>query len=85
MNRSPAESTATSRGSFSSASVAGPVVAAVTGFAVAGDGDDVAGRLDDLADHVVVLSAMNRSPAESTAMPPGAFSSAAVAGPLLPV
>ena len=33
----------------------GPVVAAVTGFAVAGDGDDVAGRLDDLADHVVVI------------------------------
>ena len=34
----------------------GPVVAAVTGGAVAGDGDDVAGRLDDLADHVVVRS-----------------------------
>ena len=32
----------------------GPVVAAVTGGAVAGDGDDVAGRLDHLADHVVV-------------------------------
>ncbi len=32
----------------------GPIVAAVTGFAVAGDGDDVAGRLDDLPDHVVV-------------------------------
>ena len=34
----------------------GPVVAAVTGGAVAGDGDDVAGRLDHLADHVVVRS-----------------------------
>ena len=31
----------------------GPVVAAVTSGAVASDGDDVAGRLDDLADHVV--------------------------------
>ena len=34
----------------------GPVVAAVTGGAVAGDGDDVAGRLDHLADHVVCRS-----------------------------
>src|SRR5208282_882083 len=32
----------------------GAVVAAVTGFAVACDGDDVAGRLDHLADHVIV-------------------------------
>ena len=31
-----------------------PAVAAVAGCAVAGHGDDVAGRLDDLADHVVV-------------------------------
>ena len=63
----------------------GPVVAAVTGGAVAGDGDDVAGRLDDLADHVVVVSAMNRLPAESTATPRGLFSSAAVAGPPSPL
>ena len=53
MNRSPAESTATMLGPFSSAAVAGPLSPAVTGFAVAGDGDDVAGRLDHLADHVV--------------------------------
>ena len=64
----------------------GPAVAAVTGRAVAGDGDDVAGRLHHLADHVVVpTSAMNRLPAESTATPLGPFSSAAVAGPPSPL
>ena len=85
MNRSPAESTATAVGAVQFGGGRGPVVAAVTGGAVAGDGDDVAGRLDDLADHVVVVSAMNRSPAESTATPQGSFSSAAVAGPLSPL
>ena len=33
----------------------GAAVAAVAGGAVAGDGDDVARRLDDLADHVVAV------------------------------
>ena len=63
----------------------GPAVAAVTSGAVTGDGDDVAGRLDDLPDHLSPLSAMNTSPRESTAMPRGAVSSAAVAGPLSPL
>ena len=36
------------------AEVAGPAVAAVAGVAVAGDGDDVAGRLHHLADAIVV-------------------------------
>ena len=53
MNRSPAESTATAVGVVQLGGGRGPVVAAVTGGAVAGDGDDVAGRLDHLADHVV--------------------------------
>ena len=49
-----AESTATPIGEDSSAGGRGPVVAAVTfGRPVASDGDDVTGRLDDLADHVV--------------------------------
>ena len=53
MNRSPAESTATRPGLVQLGGGGGSVVAAVTGGAVAGDGDDVAGRLDHLADHVV--------------------------------
>ena len=44
MNRSPAASTATPKGSSSSAAVAGPLFAAVTRGTVAGDRDDVAGR-----------------------------------------
>ena len=55
INRSPAESTATK---FGAVQLGGgcewPVVAAVTRFAVTGDGDDVPGRGDDLADHVGV-------------------------------
>ena len=53
MNRSPAASTATPAGIVQLGGGRGPVVAAVTEGTVAGDGDDVAGRLDDLADHVV--------------------------------
>ena len=40
MNRSPAESKAMPKGSFSSAAVAGPLLPAVTGDAVAGGGHD---------------------------------------------
>ena len=64
----------------------GSAVAAVTGGAVAGDGDDVAGRLDHLADRVVV-----RVGDEQVARGvdgdgySGPFSSAAVAGPLSPL
>ena len=54
MNRSPAASTATPSGCVQLGVGRGSVVAAVTGGTVAGDGDDVAGRLDHLADHVVV-------------------------------
>ena len=56
MNRSPAESTATPAGVVQLGGGRGPVVAAVTGGAVAGDGDDVARRLDHLADHIVADS-----------------------------
>ena len=63
----------------------GPVVAAVTGGAVAGDGDDVAGRLDHLADHVVVRVGDEQVARGVDGDAAGPFSSAAVAGPLSPL
>ena len=63
----------------------GPVVAAVSGLAGTGDGDDVAVRLATSRIALLSASPMNRSPAESTATVLGPFSSAAVAGPPSPL
>ena len=55
-------------------------VAVVPGCTIAGDGDDLAGRLYNLADHVVItIDDEQVAGGRSTAMPAGAFSSAAVA------
>ena len=54
MKRSPAASTATPVGSFSSAAVAWTVIAAVACGPIAGDGGDHAGGKIHLADPVVV-------------------------------
>ena len=56
MNRSPSGVDGDADGLVQLGGGGGPAVAAVTGGAVAGDGDDVAGRLDHLADRVVVRS-----------------------------
>ena len=53
MKTLPAASTATSDGALSWRAGGGTVVAAVAGGAGAGDGDDVAGRLDHVANDVV--------------------------------
>ena len=63
----------------------GSVVAAVTVGPVAGDGDDVAGRLDDLADHVVVRVGDEQVARGVDGDAAGSSSSAAVAGPLSPL
>ena len=63
----------------------GAVVAGVTGGAVTGDGDDVAGRRDDLADSLLPVSAMNTSPSGVDSDAEGTAHLAAVAGPLSPL
>ena len=84
MNRSPAESMATPWDV--QLGVGGEsVVATVTGGAVAGDGDDVAGRLDHLADPVVARVGDEQVARGVDGDVAGVVSSAAVAGPSSPL
>ena len=85
MNRSPAASTATPRGSSSSASVAGPLSPLYPRVPL--PATVMMSPVAFTTSRITLLpsSAMNRSPAASTATPYGEYSSASVAGPLSPL
>jgi hypothetical protein len=84
MNTSPCESTAMFCGDSSPAEVAGPLLPDSTPEPF--PAIVVMSPLDALTSRIRLLpwSAMNKSPAESTAMPGGVFSSADLAAPPSP-